>query len=155
MGKSSFKLFLLFTFTFSFIFAAEEITKETISYQGKETRNYRKSMNFEVKLDKEDLKDYLHFEVINQDGGKKNQIVTVSSTDEKCLDDRLHLGMQANGIINVFFPSETFRKNVYVCVQCIKDCNYNFITDSSPEGRDTYVDDVYAHEIYDTPNYDV
>lgn len=34
------------------------------------------------------------------------------------------------------------------------DPNYDFITDTSAEGRDTYKDDVYAHEIYDTPNYD-
>lgn len=34
------------------------------------------------------------------------------------------------------------------------DPDYDFIHDSSAEGRDTYIDDVYAHEIYDTPNYD-
>ena len=34
------------------------------------------------------------------------------------------------------------------------DPNYDFITDTSPEGRDTYIDDVYAHEIYEKPNYD-
>lgn len=34
------------------------------------------------------------------------------------------------------------------------DPNYDFVTDTSPEGRDTYIDDVYAHEIYEKPNYD-
>ena len=34
------------------------------------------------------------------------------------------------------------------------DPDYDFIADASAEGRDTYVDDVYAHEIYDKPNYD-
>ena len=34
------------------------------------------------------------------------------------------------------------------------DPNYDFIHDSSAPGRDSYFDDVYAHEIYDTPNYD-
>jgi len=32
--------------------------------------------------------------------------------------------------------------------------DYDFISDTLPEGRDTYIDDVYAHEIYDQPNYD-
>ncbi len=34
------------------------------------------------------------------------------------------------------------------------DPNYDFISDTSEPGRDTYRDDVYAHEIYPTPNYD-
>ena len=34
------------------------------------------------------------------------------------------------------------------------DPNYDFINDTSEPGRDTYKDDVYAHEIYPTPNYD-
>ncbi len=34
------------------------------------------------------------------------------------------------------------------------DPNYDFINDLSAEGRDTFTDDVYAHEIYDKPNYD-
>ena len=34
------------------------------------------------------------------------------------------------------------------------DPNYDFINDSSVPGRDPYSDDVYAHEIYDKPNYD-
>lgn len=34
------------------------------------------------------------------------------------------------------------------------DPNYDFITDTSAEGRDSYRDDVYAHEIYAKPNYD-
>ena len=34
------------------------------------------------------------------------------------------------------------------------DPDYDFINDTSAEGRDTYTDDVYAHEIFDTPNYD-
>lgn len=34
------------------------------------------------------------------------------------------------------------------------DPMYDFINDSSEPGRDSYFDDVYAHEIFDTPNYD-
>lgn len=32
--------------------------------------------------------------------------------------------------------------------------DYNFLTDTAPENRDPYADDVYAHELYPTPNYD-
>ena len=34
------------------------------------------------------------------------------------------------------------------------DPNYDFLADTSEPGRDSYKDDVYAHEIYKTPNYD-
>ena len=34
------------------------------------------------------------------------------------------------------------------------DPDYDFMTDTSKEGRDVYKDDVYAHEMYPTPNYD-
>lgn len=34
------------------------------------------------------------------------------------------------------------------------DPNYDFFEDRFTEGRDPYLDDVYAHEIYDRPNYD-
>ena len=34
------------------------------------------------------------------------------------------------------------------------DPNFNFITDEHTKDRDPIFDDVYAHEIYDTPNYD-
>lgn len=34
------------------------------------------------------------------------------------------------------------------------DPDYDFLNDTSKEGRDTYKDDVYAHEMYPTPNYD-
>ena len=34
------------------------------------------------------------------------------------------------------------------------DPDYDFLTDTSKEGRDSYHDDVYAHEIYPEPNYD-
>lgn len=34
------------------------------------------------------------------------------------------------------------------------DPKYDFINDFSEPGRNTYKDDVYAHEIYPTPNYD-
>jgi queuine/archaeosine tRNA-ribosyltransferase len=32
--------------------------------------------------------------------------------------------------------------------------HYDFVADELPENRDPYHDDVYAHEIYQTPNYD-
>lgn len=34
------------------------------------------------------------------------------------------------------------------------DPKYDFLTDTATENRNPYLDDVYAHEIYDTPNYD-
>lgn len=34
------------------------------------------------------------------------------------------------------------------------DPGYDFLTDTATEDRDPYLDDVYAHEIYSTPNYD-
>jgi hypothetical protein len=34
------------------------------------------------------------------------------------------------------------------------DPNYDFLTDSYDKKRDFYLEQVYAHEIYDTPNYD-
>lgn len=34
------------------------------------------------------------------------------------------------------------------------DPDYDFISDQAVEGRDPYSHDVYAHEIYPTPNYD-
>lgn len=34
------------------------------------------------------------------------------------------------------------------------DPNFNFIEDAHTLNRDPYMDDVYAHEIYNTPNYD-
>lgn len=49
-----------------------------------------------------------------------------------------HLGMQ------YFIPETDDRV----------DPNYDFLTDTHAPNRDPHRDDVYAHEIYDTPNYD-
>lgn len=60
-----------------------------------------------------------------------------------------------------FIPSGEYAKNYGQPVKYFipewddrVDPKYDFINDSSLKGRDTYSDDVYAHEIYDSPNYD-
>lgn len=62
----------------------------------------------------------------------------------------------------IFCISDSYRaKNYGISMQYyIPECDdrvdpgYNFITDEPVEGRDPYLHDVYAHEIYDVPNYD-
>ena len=63
--------------------------------------------------------------------------------------------------LEFYIPSTEYAKNYTAHMRYFipewddrVDPNYDFINDSSAPGRDTYLDDVYAHEIYPTPNYD-
>ncbi len=63
--------------------------------------------------------------------------------------------------LNFYLPREEYAKNYTGHMRYFipewddrVDPNYDFLTDASEDGRDSYKDDVYAHEIYKTPNYD-
>ena len=63
--------------------------------------------------------------------------------------------------LNFYLPESEYAKNYTGHMKYFipewddrVDPNYDFINDTSKPGRDTYKDDVYAHEIYPTPNYD-
>ena len=69
---------------------------------------------------------------------------------------------EKNKPFSFFVPSESYAKNYgmhhvnYFIPETDDrvDPNFNFLTDEHTPHRDVYRDDVYAHEIYEQPNYD-
>ena len=72
------------------------------------------------------MNEYLHIKVNSL--SDKNQVVALSTDDQKCLNNRKLLGMQAKGPINLFLPKEQIPSNnaVYVCIKCQgeKECRH-------------------------------
>lgn len=63
--------------------------------------------------------------------------------------------------LEIYIPSTEYAKNYTAHMRYFipewddrVDPDYDFLHDSSAPGRNTYFDDVYAHEIYEKPNYD-
>ncbi len=63
--------------------------------------------------------------------------------------------------VDFWVPEEQYAKNYGHSVKYFipewddrVDPEYDFLTDTTVKGRDTHLHDVYAHEIYDDPNYD-
>ena len=124
-------LFILLTCIFSFILSEVTFEKDTINYPDEKTKKSSKSISYEIKVMKTYISSYLIITVKNL--SKKNQMVTLSTTDSNCIENRKILGTQANGPINLFFPKTQIPKNnIYLCIQCLEsNCQHETIIKDS------------------------
>ena len=112
------KFIFLFFCLFSFILSQT-------SYQLKESVNIKGegSVTYEIKTEQA-KGTYIHIKVDSQ--SKQNQIVFACS-DQNC-DKRMLIGIQQNGLINLFIKQKQATKVFYLLVQCAEEdtnCKYN------------------------------
>ena len=109
------KFIFLFFCLFSFLLS--EDLKDNLHLDGEGTKT------FEIKIDNV-KKSYIHIKVESET--EKNQIVMVCS-DQDC-EKRLQMGIQQNGLINLFIKKNQVKNSFYILVQCAEEdenCKYN------------------------------
>ena len=112
------KLFIFLTCLISFILS-EVPNFETIQIQYSEFPQINQNaVTYEIQFQNaNNLENYLHFSVKTM--SSRNQIVSLSTTDEKCLTDRKLIGIQPYEPINLFFSTnQILNKKLYLCIQC-------------------------------------
>ncbi len=64
-----------------------------------------KSVSYTININnKRNMNESLHIKVNSL--SNKNQVIALSTDDQKCLNNRKLLGMQSKGPINLFLPKE-------------------------------------------------
>ena len=107
----------IFLFFCLFSFALSEDLKDYLYLEGEGTKT------FEIKIDNV-KKSYIHIKVESKT--EINQIVMVCS-DLDC-EKRLLMGIQQNGLINLFIKKKQVKNYLYILAQCgeeDKNCKYN------------------------------
>ena len=118
MDLKPLKIIIFLSCLFSFIISdASVFDKKVVSYKEFPQINDN-NVSYNITFSNiKTLKKYLHISV--KSISKKNQIVSLSTSDENCLIDRQSLGMQLNGLIHLFFISNRIKNNkLYLCIHC-------------------------------------
>ena len=107
----------IFLFFCLFSFSLSEDLKDNLHLDGEGTKT------FEIKIDNV-KKSYIHIK--EESKTEKNQIVMVCS--EQDCEKRLLMGIQQNGLINLFIKKIQVKNSFYILVQCAEEdenCKYN------------------------------
>ena len=95
--------------------------EDEFSFKNKNTKSYKL-----IFQNNEIIKRYIHIREISK--SNLNQIVLLSQNDEECKNNRLSLGIQKYGAINLFVKYEQIlHKELYLCIQCQNEgsCEYD------------------------------
>ena len=114
------KIFILLTCIFSFILSEPTFTIVNINYYNNPlTEKNSGSVSYKISANSYNMENYFH--IIVNSLSTKNQVVTLSTSDQKCLENRVGLGMAAKGPINLFMPKSQIQNYVYLCIQCLDE----------------------------------
>ena len=113
------KFFILLCCLFSFILSEPTFKTFNINYPSTLTQTNSGSVSYKISANTYNMGKYFH--IIVNSLSTKNQVVTLSTDDQKCLESRVGLGMAAKGPINLFMPTSQMQSYTYLCIQCLNE----------------------------------
>ena len=111
MAKKQLNLFIFLTILLYIV----SQTISNLEFKGSETTLFGSgSKTYEIKL----TNSFQYFHIKIQSSSNKNPIVSISSTDKECKNNRQLLGMQEYGPINLFLKGKETNNIKYLCIKC-------------------------------------